>query len=255
MNELNKSLQSQLQAAKESGELEKLTQNALQKALLLTADELDEHGGTGNVVIASNVAWSPDMAVATPTNGWIIRYVGPKEEGRYGRLVLFPDSQWAETLWKKGQLAFISRFGLTDKQKEVWVTTEFRARHDQPALRLLANVLASPTLLHKYLSFNPKWSDEEAMRWDARENVRHRLYHGSRIALAMLTKIMYDNKTIDDAVIAELNKLRGELRATTRTPKPPKPKRRTLGQSLTIEDDGPAPDAFIPNTLDVEFGK
>jgi hypothetical protein len=53
----------------------------------------------------------------------------------------------------------------------------------------------------------------------------------------MLTKIMYDNKTIDDAVIAELNKLRGELRATTRTPKPPKPKRRTFTQCLSIEDD------------------
>lgn len=249
MNELNKSLQAQLQAAKDNGDLDNLAQNAFQKATQLTADELDARGSNGDVVIASNVKWSADLMTAITSNGWVIRYVGPKEEGRYGRLVLFPDSQWAETLWKKGQMVFIGRFGLTEKQMETWAASEFRARHDQPALRLLSSVLSSPTLLHKYLAFNPKWDEEEAMRWDARENVRHRLYHGSRIALATLVKIMYDNKTIDDAVIAELNRIRNANRAIA---KPAKQKRRNLGSYLSVVDEETS---NVPNTLDVEFGK
>jgi hypothetical protein len=232
--ELNNSLKTQLQQAKDNGSLSGLTQDAVMNVALLTADELDKRGEAGDVVIASNVKWSADMAIPPVQGGWAVRYVGPKEEGRYGRLVLFPDSQWADTLWKRGQLAFISRFGLTDKQNDVWMSSDFKARHDQPALRLLSTVLSTPSLLFKYLSYNFKWNEEEAMRWDAREGVRHRLYHGSRVALAALTKIMYDNKTIDSNVMHELNQLRAAARKADATQRPKQ--RRNLTPAHQAEE-------------------
>jgi hypothetical protein len=197
----------QLQQLKDSGEL-----NIVNIISKMTPEELDAKGESGNTVLFPKVDWTQELDSIPDKGGWRIKYIGTSQEGAVGKIIIFPNSQWANAIWLRGQERFISRFGLTEEQKQVWLKSTYRQRHDVQALQLLKLVITTPHLLFLYLNFDTEWDAEQGKRWDAHNNICHQLTHSSRRGLSILTKMIYRVKCIDPDTMIAFNHYRNELR-------------------------------------------
>lgn len=197
----------QLQQLKDSGEL-----NIVNIISKMTPEELDAKGESGNTVLFPKVDWTQELDSIPDKGGWRIKYIGTSQEGAVGKIIIFPNSQWANAIWLRGQERFISRFGLTEEQKQVWLKSTYRQRHDVQALQLLKLVITTPHLLFLYLNFDTDWDAEQGKRWDAHNNICHQLTHSSRRGLSILTKMIYRAKCIDPDTMIAFNHYRNELR-------------------------------------------
>ena len=197
----------QLQQLKDSGEL-----NIVNIISKMTPEELDAKGESGNTVLFPKVDWTQELDSIPDKGGWRIKYIGTSQEGAVGKIIIFPNSQWANAIWLRGQERFISRFGLTEEQKQVWLKSTYRQRHDVQALQLLKLVITTPHLLFLYLNFDTDWDAEQGKRWDAHNNICHQLTHSSRRGLSILTKMIYRAKCIDPDTMIAFNRYRNELR-------------------------------------------
>ena len=197
----------QLQQLKDSGEL-----NIVNIISKMTPEELDAKGESGNTVLFPKVDWAQELDSIPDKGGWRIKYIGTSQEGAVGKIIIFPNSQWANAIWLRGQERFISRFGLTEEQKQVWLKSTYRQRHDVQALQLLKLVITTPHLLFLYLNFDTDWDAEQGKRWDAHNNICHQLTHSSRRGLSILTKMIYRAKCIDPDTMIAFNHYRNELR-------------------------------------------
>lgn len=201
----------QLQQLKDSGEL-----NIVNIISKMTPEELDAKGESGNTVLFPKVDWTQELDSIPDKGGWRIKYIGTSQEGAVGKIIIFPNSQWANAIWLRGQERFISRFGLTEEQKQVWLKSTYRQRHDVQALQLLKLVITTPHLLFLYLNFDTDWDAEQGKRWDAHNNICHQLTHSSRRGLSILTKMIYRAKCIDPDTMIAFNHYRNELRKKER---------------------------------------
>ena len=201
----------QLQQLKDSGEL-----NIVNIISKMTPEELDAKGESGNTVLFPKVDWTQELDSIPDKGGWRIKYIGTSQEGAVGKIIIFPNSQWANAIWLRGQERFISRFGLTEEQKQVWLKSTYRQRHDIQALQLLKLVITTPHLLFLYLNFDTDWDAEQGKRWDAHNNICHQLTHSSRRGLSILTKMIYRAKCIDPDTMIAFNHYRNELRKKER---------------------------------------
>lgn len=197
----------QLQQLKDSGEL-----NIVNIISKMVPEELDAKGESGNTVLFPKVDWTQELDSIPDKGGWRIKYIGTSQEGAVGKIIIFPNSQWANAIWLRGQERFISRFGLTEEQKQVWLKSTYRQRHDVQALQLLKLVITTPHLLFLYLNFDTDWDAEQGKRWDAHNNICHQLTHSSRRGLSILTKMIYRAKCIDPDTMIAFNHYRNELR-------------------------------------------
>lgn len=171
--------------------------NTLERITKLTADDLDRLGGSGETTLASGYRFDNTVTLPTLPGGWKVMYVGVREDGRYGKLILQPDSQWAQHLWEQGQKLFVSKYLDDPKHQDVWMKSRIRGRYDVKALERIAQVLNDPRLLALYLHFNTNCTSEEGMQWDARNDVRHHLHPLSRVALASLVQELVNSGVVD----------------------------------------------------------
>ncbi len=207
-----KSVYEQLKELKDSGELDVV--NIISK---LTPEELDAKGELGNTVLFPKVDWKQELDSIPDKGGWRIKYIGTSGENAVGKIIIFPNSQWANAIWLRGQEKFISRFGLTEAQKQVWLKSTYRQRHDVNALQLLKLVTTTPHLLFLYLNYDTDWDAEQGKRWDSHNNICHQLSHSSRRSLSILTKMIYRAKCIDEDTMLAFNQYRNELRKKEKT--------------------------------------
>lgn len=201
--------------------------NALERIEKLTADELDRLGSLGETTLASGYRFDANVTLPTLPGGWKVMYVGVREEGRYGKLILQPNSQWAQRLWEQGQTLFVSKYLSDPKHQEVWMKSKIRGRYDVKALEKVASVLADQRLLRLYLHFDFRMTQDEGMMWDARNEVRHHLHPLSRIALASIIQELVNAGVVDYP---------GEPRQANNPPPVPKKKKTARGDVPNVTE-------------------
>lgn len=202
----------------------------------LTADELDERGRTGNVILMDSVPCSQAKSLPKLAGGWIAKYVGMTSPGSTGRVVLLPAMEWNRKLWRQGQYAIATAAGLTGPQAVLWMSSSAKAKHDETVLARLVQVLANDRLRDAYLAYEPDGSYNDFLRWSARNDVVDELTASTRRAVVTLLREILDGEAravqraeaeVERAAEKKAEEARRKDAEARKVPKKPKPKHRS----------------------------
>lgn len=153
---------------------------------MLTPDELDNKGSSGDTILLDKYPYSEDMVIPEIAGGWKLSYMGPKKVGEHGQIILFPNHPWANGLWIKGQMSVGMAAGLSEAHAAIWVKS--RIRHKHKFLNSLAAALASEKKIQAYMEYRTSFSDDEYQRWSAHNSISDHLKPMVRQCLVDLIK-------------------------------------------------------------------
>lgn len=161
--------------------------DALAYILSLTAAELDNVGYSGYTTLIDPIYWDDDMANPPMLQGcWKTMYIGRRQHGGYGKLLMLPDHDHPRKVWCKGQVVFAQNQGLTLPQAVRWIESDISNRHRY--LDYLVEVLKNPSLIAKYEKYNPHLSEDYASRWSAHNGVLDGFKHTQRLMFIELMR-------------------------------------------------------------------
>jgi len=107
-----------------------------------TATELDTIALTRAGRVASHGYGYCVNATPSLPGGWGGKWVGTKGMGNYGTFVLLPTDARTRAIWREGQLAHITGFGLTRREASRLLDARIRFAHETDILTALGAILA-----------------------------------------------------------------------------------------------------------------
>lgn len=160
-----------------------------------TNEDLEKKARVGDTTLAEHVAWSPNLVIPELPAGWSAMYIGKKDVGQRGRIILLPNDTWSRRVYRIGQMSIATKAGLTEAQAKVWVDMSgVRFKHE--LLDVLVKTLADENLCKAYESWKDNFNKDEDMKWRSVNRVNDGLSLFKRSALkAMIVALKAPPKT------------------------------------------------------------
>lgn len=146
-----------------------LSQQMFANLPTLSADELDERGRTGKTILLSDFPFSEELQLPELEGGWMCRFVGTKNIGEEGDIVLLPNTVWTRKLWTEGQRSIAKTAGLNEDQTRVWINSGNWLKHI--LLPLLCDILKSPRKIEAMRAFDINFPGNDYLRWSSRSGI------------------------------------------------------------------------------------
>ena len=189
-----------------------LSQQMFANLPTLSADDLDERGRTGKTILLSDFPFPEELQLPELEGGWMCRFVGTKNIGEEGDIVLLPNTVWTRKLWTEGQRSIARAAGLNEDQTRIWINSGNWMKHI--LLPMLCDILKSPRKIEAMRAFDINFPGNDYLRWSSRSGIV--LDEMSRYRRRHLQSLFLE---INDGVV------------------PPFRKKRTLAESISIVDD------------------
>lgn len=175
----------------------------------LSFDDLTELAAKGNTVLIERVSSDIQHNLPVIHGGWALRYVGPSSEDSFGKLVLVPNSSWAQGIWNSGQIVFAMSTGLTEAEAKAWFKADIRNKHD--FLPLLNHVLHGGRqelldryghsdrnlLIRGYLDYRSDFTRSEYLEWSARTQIFEPRHPRRMLEFSHLLREVVSDRDID----------------------------------------------------------
>lgn len=146
-----------------------LSQQMFANLPTLSADDLDERGRTGKTILLSDFPFSEELQLPELEGGWMCRFVGTKNIGEEGDIVLLPNTVWTRKLWTEGQRSIARAAGLNEDQTRVWINSGNWLKHI--LLPLLCDILKSPRKIEAMRAFDINFPGNDYLRWSSRSGI------------------------------------------------------------------------------------
>lgn len=168
-----------------------------------TADELDTLARQGRTVLGTYY-FTMDMNDSLElAGGWNCRYVGNKEIGSKGQIILFPNPnlQWNRDIWSEGQIALAISKGLTDKQAARWFQSRVSSKH--AVLEILGRLISrnKPDEIRTCMEYSSDLSGDALNKWRARSGITEDLHPARIQSLIELLREVHTEDTASDSPI------------------------------------------------------
>lgn len=174
-----------------------------QQLLNYTADELDTLAGQGRTVLGTYYFTMDMNDTVELAGGWNCRYVGNKEIGAKGQIILFPNPnlQWNRDIWSEGQIALAVSKGLTEKQAARWFQSRISSKH--AVLEILGRLISrnKPDEIRTCLEYNSELSGDALNKWRARSGITEELHPARIQSLIDLLREVHTEDNANDSPI------------------------------------------------------
>ncbi len=152
----------------------------------ISPDELDRKGLEGDTLLIERINYFAGIEELKLQGGWKAFYVGYREDGSTGQIILLPNHEYTTGLWIKGQKQVAVNAGLPEQYIDKWLAS--RVHHKHRLLPAIVKCLKDDKLKQSYLNFSHEFTREESLKWEARNDIRDGLSHNMRVKLRDLLK-------------------------------------------------------------------
>lgn len=168
-----------------------------------TADELDALARQGRTVLGTYYFTMDMNDTLELAGGWNCRYVGNKEIGAKGQIILFPNSnlQWNRDIWSEGQIALAVSKGLTEQQAARWFQSRISSKH--AVLEILGRLISrnKPDEIRTCMEYSSDLSGDALNKWRARSGIIEDLHPARIQSLIELLREVHTEDNANDSPI------------------------------------------------------
>lgn len=170
----------------------KTNEETLKKLFSLSADDLDNLAKEGKTLLGPLYFTTDFLEAKELTGGWVCKFVGLKEEGIKGHLVLFPRADWTRGIWAEGQINHAINHGLSPEQAQRWYDSKVTTKHAllEPLVKIISRNRSDE--LRECLNYTPDLTGDALAKWQARSGITESMHPKRIMSLIELIKDVYE---------------------------------------------------------------